>query len=143
MFNIAIIMSCIIITVAVLIATLIWGIMLNNKHNMKLEELERYKLHLQTKVNDIPTMLEDLINESFIDYNAKYLASYTAYITEEKEKEIRTELIDVILARMSDVVLEKLYTYYNPKEIGSILADKIYILVSEYTIQHNERILNK
>lgn len=143
MFNIAIIMSCIIITVAVLIATLIWGIMLNNKHNMKLEELERYKLHLQTKVNDIPTMLEDLINESFIDYNAKYLASYTTYITEEKEKEIRTELIDVILARMSDVVLEKLYTYYNPKEIGSILADKIYILVSEYTIQHNERILNK
>lgn len=143
MFNIAIIMSCIIITVAVLIATLIWGIKLNNKHNMKLEELERYKLHLQTKVNDIPTMLEDLINESFIDYNAKYLASYTAYITEEKEKEIRTELIDVILARMSDVVLEKLYTYYNSKEIGSILADKIYILVSEYTIQHNEKILNK
>lgn len=143
MLDMVIIVPCIIISLAVLLATIIWGIWLNNRHNMKLEELEKYKLHLQTRVNDIPTMLEDLINESFIDYNAKYLASYTAYITEEKEKEIRTELIDVILARMSDVVLEKLYTYYNPKEIGSILADKIYILVSEYTIQHNEKILNK
>lgn len=141
MFNMVIIVPCIIITLAAFIAMLAWAIWLNNRHNMKLEELEKYKLHLQAKITDIPNMLEDLINESFIDYNAKYLVSYTSYITEEKEKEIRTELIDVILARMSDVVLEKLYTYYNPKEIGSILADKIYILVSEYTIQHNEKIL--
>ena len=70
MLDMVIIVPCIIISLAVLLATIIWGIWLNNRHNMKLEELEKYKLHLQTRVNDIPTMLEDLINESFIDYNA-------------------------------------------------------------------------
>ena len=134
----AIIIMAGIIAVAMIVLTAI-VIYTNNKHRKKAEELARYQMHITSNIDkSIPEILDLIINESFADYKVKFLIPLNEeYINTEREAEIRTELVQVVSSRISNAAIDKLSLFYNPKNIAEIIADKIYIAVMNYTVEHN------
>ena len=98
-------------------------------------------MHLGMPINDIPTILNMVIDECFTDYKIKFLSLNDKPINDAEEKLIRSNLTDMVVNRMSPAILDKLSTYYNLKNIGDIIADKIYITVLQYVSDHNAKIL--
>ena len=59
------------------------------------------------------------------------------YITDEREKEIRNDLVQKVVQRLSPMALDKISLFYNVHQIDSIIADKVYITVMNYVVSHN------
>lgn len=111
----------------------------NNKHRKKLEDIEIYKIHTSANISkDIPEILNLIIQESFDDYKIKTLLPLEeGIINSTREDEIRKALISIVTSRISDAALNKLSLFYNINNIADILADKIYITVMDYVLNHN------
>lgn len=123
-------------SVAILFGAFIW---LNHLHHKKMERIMTYQINVAASIGqDIPELLDLIIQECFRDYEVKYLAPLNEkYINEDREKEIRTELVNIVIDRLSPAALDKLSLFYNTGKIASILADKIYIVVMNYVANHN------
>lgn len=123
-------------------ALAVFAIWTNYLYRKKLEELTEYQINVSANIDSsIPEILDLIIQESFTDYQIKFLAHRElGYINEEEEIKIREGLINVISLRISDASLDKLSLFYNKKNIADILADKIYIAVMNYVIEHNKSI---
>lgn len=113
----------------------------NKKENAKWEQ---YKLNIETLntacVEDIQKMLDKLIDECLADYlasNPEYINA--EYITDKMELQMRTQIGDLISARLSEALYDKLALYYNKLTIPSIIADKIYLKVTAYVININSK----
>lgn len=113
----------------------------NKKENAKWEQ---YKLNIETLntacVEDIQKMLDKLIDECLTDYlasNPEYINA--EYITDKMELQMRTQIGDLISARLSEALYDKLALYYNKLTIPSIIADKIYLKVTAYVIKINSK----
>ena len=141
MFNLLIICAIILIIALAIAIITVWAIWLDHRHKKSLEELSKYQMHLGMPINDIPTILNMVIDECFTDYKIKFLSLNDKPINDAEEKLIRSNLTDMVVNRMSPAVLDKLSTYYNLKNIGDIIADKIYIIVLQYVSDHNAKIL--
>lgn len=117
------------------------AIFLNNKHKKKLEELTLYQMHITSSIDSsIPEILDLIINESFVDYQIKFLYPLNeGYIKEEREIEIRKDLINLVIQRISSAAMNKISLFYNITNIAEIIADKIYIIVMNYTADHNSK----
>ena len=141
MFNLLIICAIILIIALAIAIISVRAIWLEHRHKKSLEELSRYQMHLGMPINDIPTILNMVIDECFTDYKIKFLSLNDKPINDTEEKLIRSNLTDMVVNRMSPAILDKLSTYYNLKNIGDIIADKIYIIVLQYVSDHNAKIL--
>lgn len=115
------------------------AILLNRKHQKYLEELMRYQVNVTSNIDkSIPEILDLIIQESFTDYRIKHLEPLNdGFINSEREIEIRKDLIEIVTVRISGAALDKLSLFYNINNIADILADKIYICVMNYVIDHN------
>ena len=122
------------------LTVLIIQIILNNKCKNKMIELSKHKMHISAQIDkSIPDLLEFIIQESFEDYIATTLIPLDeGYINSDREKEIRNDLVNVITDRISPVALEKIAIFYNENNIAKIMADKIYISVMAYVVEHNK-----
>ena len=60
------------------------------------------------------------------------------FINSDREAEIRGEVINLVSSRISNAALDKVSLFYNVTNIADILADKIYIAVMNYVINHNQ-----
>lgn len=131
------IMAGIFIPVALALFALV--IYSNNKHRKKLEEISLYQINVSATIDQsIPEILDLIIQESFTDYQVKYLAPMNeGFITEEREAAIRKDLVQIVSLRISNAALDKLSLFYNIKNIADIIADKIYICVMNYVTEHN------
>lgn len=111
----------------------------NNRYKRRIERLMWYQTNTTATIDQsIPELLELVITESFRDYQVKYLAVLNeGFINSEREAEIRKELVNLVTNRISNATLDKLSLYYNIENIANILADKIYITVMNYVVQHN------
>lgn len=111
----------------------------NNKHRKKLEEITLYQINVSANIDQsIPEILDLIIQESFTDYQVKYLAPMNeGFINEEREAAIRKDLVQMVSLRISNAALDKLSLFYNIKNIADIIADKIYICVMNYVTEHN------
>ena len=111
----------------------------NNKHRKKLEEITLYQINVSATIDQsIPEILDLIIQESFTDYQVKYLAPMNeGFINEEREAAIRKDLVQMVSLRISNAALDKLSLFYNIKNIADIIADKIYICVMNYVTEHN------
>ena len=117
----------------------------NRKHQAQLMELGRYSTNVQAMIDDnIPKILEAIINDAFRDYQIMNLIPRgELYITDEREKEIRSDLIDKVVTRLSPMALDKISLFYNVHQIDAIIADKVYITVMNYVVDHNSVISEK
>ena len=111
----------------------------NHKHQEKLLELGRYSTNVQAVIDkNIPELLNDIIEDSFRDYEIMVLIPKNElYITDEREKEIRNDLVHKVVQRLSPMALDKISLFYNVHQIDSIIADKVYITVMNYVVSHN------
>lgn len=135
---------CIIMAGIFLVTALIlFGVVVytNNKHRKRLEELTLYQIHTASNIDQsIPEILDLIINESFADYKIKYLIPLEeGYINNEREAQIRKDLVALVTKRISSAALDKISLFYNIVNIADIIADKIYILVMNYVTEHNSQ----
>lgn len=105
----------------------------------------QYAVNTQAIIdNSIPAILNEIIDECFTDYKLLVLfPKNEAYLTEEREREIRSDLAAKVTERLSPMTMDKLSLRYNVANIGAIIADKIYIVVMNYVIEHNAMLENK
>ncbi len=131
----------IIAAIFITIALILFGVVIytNNKHRKRLEDLTLYQMHITSNIDQsIPEILDLIIKESFTDYKIKYLLPLEeGYINEEREAQIRKELVALVTKRISSAVLDKISLFYNIANIADIIADKIYILIMNYVTEHN------
>ena len=110
------------------------------KTKKELLRLTKYDINTRSNIDgSIPNILDLIIDDSFTDYQIMILTPLNEmYITDEREKEIRSDLIYKVTERLSDEAIEKLSQLYNIKNIDKIIADKIYIAVMNYVVNHNK-----
>ena len=101
--------------------------------------LTKYDINSRSTVDaSIPNILDLIIDDCFTDYQIMILIPKNElYITDEREKEIRSDLIYKVTERLSAEAIEKLSQLYNVRNIDKIIADKIYITVMNYVVNHN------
>lgn len=111
----------------------------NKKHQKELLELGRYSTNVQAIIDEnIPHILDAVIQDSFVDYQIMTLVPRDElYITEQREKEIREDLVEIVTKRISPMCLDKVGLFYNVHNIDGVIADKIYITVMDYVVKHN------
>lgn len=126
------------------ISLIVFGIFIcrfisKRENDFKLREKQIYFRNLSAqKIEDIQKMLEMLINESFEDYlanNPEFISSN--YITEESEIKIIKDIADRVVVRMSKAMYEKITLYYNESIITDLIAEKVYLKVTNYIISVN------
>lgn len=117
-------------------------IILNNKYRREMREMALYQINTSAKIDSsIPEILDLIINESFNDYKIKALLPLEeGYINSKREEEIRKMLVFTVSNRISSAALDKLSLFYNIKNIADIIADKIYIIVMGYVLDHNSKL---
>jgi len=118
-------------------------ILLNNKHRKKLEEITLYNINVNSQIDkSIPELLDIIISECFKDYRIKHLEPMEeGYIKEDREIEIRNDVVKIVSARISSASLDKISLFYNIENIAEVLADKIYIQVMDYVVEHNSKFM--
>lgn len=123
------------------LAAFIVQLVLNYRYRKIMVKQSEHRLNVSAQIDKtIPELLELIIQESFKDYEATTLVPLDeAYINEEREKEIRSELVEIVGARISPAALEKISLFYNQDNIARVIADKIYITVMTYVVEHNSR----
>ena len=126
---------------AMALAALIIQLVLNYKYRKIIIQQSEHRLHISAQIDKtIPELLEYIIQESFRDYKATTLVPLNEdYINEEREKEIRAELVNIVGERISPIALEKIAIFYNEGNIAKVIADKIYITVMTYVVEHNSK----
>lgn len=120
-------------------------IVVSSKHKKRLEKLSEYQINVTAKIDEsIPNVLDMAIKECFTDYSITNLIPLNeGYINSERESQIRKELVELIARRLSSAALDKLSLYYNLDNIAEIIANKIYIIVMDYVIDHNNSLDNE
>lgn len=140
-------MMIILIVVAILILSALAAttIILNHKHRKEIEKISMYQTNVSATIDSsIPEILNIIIDESFTDYKIKSLLPLNEeYINNDREVEIRKGLVQLVTNRISSAALDKLSLFYNIENIADILADKIYIVVMNYVMEHNNALQGK
>lgn len=136
-----IIMASLIIGMGSILALLIVSLNGKKKVEQALLNVEVYRVNVSAVIDQtIPDLLATIILESFSDYQIIALATRDeGFINDAREMEIRTDLVAKVSERLSDATLDKLSLYYNRENIANIVADKIYITVMNYVVDHNTK----
>ena len=81
-------------------------------------------------------MVGDIVKNTAMESKAKKLYDKI----DEREKEIRNDLVQKVVDRISPMALDKISLFYNVHKIDEIIADKVYITVMNYVVSHNDLI---
>lgn len=135
-----IILAMIFVVVLMIFGVCVLAVVLNHKHFKSSERLTRYQINVSSQIDgSIPQILDLIINDCFDDYKVKFLVPLNlGHINSEEEDNIRRGLAEMVTARISNNTLEKLSVFYNIANIADIIADKIYINVMSYVVEHNK-----
>lgn len=134
--------------ICIALALVFWFLLMLRQHfrdqrqfNKDTIELGNRELNLRMQVDlNTPAILESVINGIFDDYKVLVLLPQdNLYITEEREDQIRKDLVSMVSKRMSSDIMEKMYTYYNEATFDKVLADKIYLIVTNYVWEVNTK----
>lgn len=111
-------------------------IYINNKTNARIKQ---YEININANIDDsIPAILESFVNSNFIDYRLKNIDPMgLVNITQEHEKKIIDDMIEICGSRMSNAMLDKLSLFWSLDAISSVIADKIYLTVVSFCSQFN------
>lgn len=123
-----------------IIGMLVFVIVSNWKHRKNMERISMYQINVTSTIDSsIPEILSMVIRECFEDYQVKTLLPLEeGYINSDREAEIRRGLVEIVTSRLSSATIDKLSLYYNIKNIADIIADKVYITVLHYVVEHNK-----
>lgn len=135
-------LAIIAIVLVAIIGMLVFVIISNWKHRKNMERLTMYQINVTSTIDSsIPEILSMVIRECFEDYQIKTLLPLEeGFINSTREAEIRKGLVEMVTSRLSSATIDKLSLYYNIRNIADIIADKVYITVLHYVIEHNKTV---
>ena len=145
MMTVYMIIGLIVIGIMVLVFSIAM-VLSYRSHNKAMEQLTKYEINVGAEIDEkIPQMLDGYINEIFTEYRIKNLEykEKPNYITAEDEEVILRDLGNLCGDRLSLNMIDKLSLFWNPQEIGSVIADKISNVVAVYVAQNNATVYNK
>lgn len=100
--------------------------------------LDRYKIDMGLTIEeDDFTLLDMIIEKIMLYYLIQEGITFTEYITTEKETELCKGLVDEISKTMSPALITRLTKIYNQDSLSVIIANRAYIQLNNYIIQHN------
>ena len=101
--------------------------------------IEQHRIQLDYEIDTtVPETLDKMIMESFEEYmilNESF--NDVQFLSRDMEEKISHGVNAVVSRKLSDIFKIKLATYYNEENIPEIIAQKIYILVMNYSIKTN------
>ena len=128
---------------SVLVLLLVFGILFlvfYNKHKKTTEELMKYEININATIDEnIPKILDTYITEVFNEYRIKHFEFKEApfYINKEEEKKMLEDIAQLCGDRISSNMIDKLSLFWDTKELGSIIAEKIETIVMTYVVTNN------
>ena len=109
-------------------------------HKKEIERIMEYDINVNATIDEeIPKILERFVVSVFTDYQLKVLEpdENLIYISHEKEVEIIREVGAICSSRLSSAMIDKLSLFWKREAIGSVIADKIYLVVVQYVAAKN------
>jgi len=82
--------------------------------------------------------LDSLISECIQEYSLMNGIAGLTFINDKEETKIRTEVTNMVVAKMSDQLVSKLIAQYNENVIHEIVATRVYIIVMNLVIEINK-----
>ena len=108
---------------------------------LKLDELKFVsEFKYKNDAEDISEFLNNFIIECLQDYILYNILPDTGldYINKDREAKIRNDLKNLVVNRMSDLLMKKIRLCYSSKYIELILAEKIFSAVTVYVAEFNK-----
>jgi hypothetical protein len=100
--------------------------------------LDRYSIDIRMEYTPEDFDLLDLIIEKFMtNHLIQEGVSLMEYITTDQETELCKSLVEDISMSMSPALLTRLTKVYNQDALSTIIANRAYIHLNNYVIQHN------
>ena len=130
------------IIIGILLFFVLLVIALIDNYFRKKNEILQYEVDTRYTFNKpISKVLEDFIQECFDEYQLMVLIpKQELYINDDRQLEICKDLSNKVAKYISPRLLNTLYQWYNKDTIYEIIADKIYMIVANYVVQHNATI---
>ena len=126
-----------------LLGILLYFIYTYNKHKSCMENITEYSINVAANIDrSVPAVLECVIQDCFDDYKIKSMVINHGHINSKEEAKIREDIVAMVSSRISDATLDKISLFYDLNNIAAIIADKIYITVMHFVIDHNREIEN-
>lgn len=126
------------------ILVVIGGVLLiaSKYFDLKKKEHDREIMKLQLSVNidrePIIKTLDEFIEEVFNDYISQHVKYINmVYISNDMQKTIITDLVDMVSERMSPYLYQRLSLIYNEKAIPEVLSNKIVMMVTLFSSDKN------
>lgn len=92
---------------------------------------------MQLPIDDI-NLLDKIIDSIFARYQIMNLAHVNnLYINDELQQKIIKEVFETVYISISDTVIDKLSLVYNREYIDDVIAQKVQMIVLNYTIEIN------
>ena len=90
--------------------------------------------------NKINSFLNSFLSDCMQDYIMNNIMTKVGleFIKSDMEIQIREDMVDLVSARISPMIRKKISMYYNDSYFGTLLAEKIYVMVTLYVSDFNE-----
>jgi hypothetical protein len=124
-FNNYIFITCVFLAISILT-------IINKFINFKIEQF-----YLTTSFENVNKELDALITECIIEYMTMNGYDGDSFISMKQEDRIRTEIVNMVTAKISDNLILKLSTYYNKKIVYEIIATRVYTTIMQFVVTNN------
>ena len=124
-----------VIMLLLFIITLIMSIRKKIKYDINYKE---YTKNSGITLEECESLLDEFITREFDNYcilNLNY--QDIEYVNSTMENEIMKDVINIVQERISDNLIIKMNYFYSKKAISDIIAEKVFILTTSYSLSIN------
>jgi hypothetical protein len=134
------------LTSALLVCVLVWVIdyvyvnfKKNRNRTRETDILEYEKLtRRRPPISDMDSEIEDFVRNCLTEYCVMHPEiSKLTQINSKAEDLIRKTVSDMVKRRMSSVFIRRIEYYYSTDSIPEIIASKIYLIITDFVLNHN------
>lgn len=130
-----------VIMLLLFIITLIVSVRKKIKYDINYKE---YTKNSGITLEECESLLDEFITREFDNYcilNLNY--QDIEYVNSTMENEIMKDVINIVQERISDNLIIKMNYFYSKKAISDIIAEKVFILTTSYSLSINLKNSNK
>ena len=124
-----------VIMLLLFIITLIVSVRKKIKYDINYKE---YTKNSGITLEECESLLDEFITREFDNYcilNLNY--QDIEYVNSTMENEIMKDVINIVQERISDNLIIKMNYFYSKKAISDIIAEKVFILATSYSLSIN------
>ena len=124
-----------VIMLLLFIITLIVSVRKKIKYDINYKE---YTKNTGITLEECESLLDEFITREFDNYcilNLNY--QDIEYVNSTMENEIMKDVINIVQERISDNLIIKMNYFYSKKAISDIIAEKVFILTTSYSLSIN------